>query len=103
MLSILNTSNPLSRNQILLALYEGESEEYEIVKTIFQPVIDKIYNWASSINNNSKNNNDDNTNSNNSSNSTSTNSSIDNVRIFVGGDMDATRFITVRFTFLCLL
>src|SRR4051812_27449505 len=56
MISILNTSNPLSRNQILLALYEGGGHEnYEVVKLIFKPVYDKIYAWANNINNNNNN------------------------------------------------
>lgn len=55
MVAILNHRKPLSRNQILLALYEGTSEEYEVVKSVFGPVFDEIYKWANNNNNSNSN------------------------------------------------
>jgi hypothetical protein len=61
--SILNHHKPLSRNQLLLALFEGGSEDYGLVKSIFGPIIDQIYEFAKvGYQNNS-------------------------IRVFIGGDM----------------
>lgn len=68
MVSILNTVKPLSRNQILLALYEGAGEEYDIVKLIFGPIFDRIYTWARNY-------------------SITNIDSYGKIQIFVGGDM----------------
>jgi spore coat protein CotF len=68
MVSIINTHKPLSRNQILLALYEGASEDYDVVSYVFKQIYEKLYSWAHTNNNSSSN-------------------EAQTIRIFQGGDM----------------
>jgi hypothetical protein len=81
--SILNHTKPLSRNQLLLALYEGASEDYDVVKTIFGPIFDQLHRWAN--NNNNDNMQENKYNDNNNDNNYYNNNAI--IKLFYGGDM----------------
>ena len=77
--SILNHTKPLSRNQLLLALYEGASEDYDVVKGIFGPIFDQLHRWANNNNNDNMQENKYNDNNNNNNNTV--------IKLFYGGDM----------------
>jgi len=77
--SILNYTKPLSRNQLLLAVYEGASEDYDVVKGIFGPIFDQLHRWANNNNNDNMQENKYNDNNNNNNNTV--------IKLFYGGDM----------------
>jgi hypothetical protein len=66
--SILNYTKPLTRNQVVLALYEGASEDYSVVTHVFGPVFDRLYEWSRNF-------------------STSSVANFNRIRLFYGGDM----------------
>jgi hypothetical protein len=79
--SILNHSKPLSRNQLILAVYEGANEDYNVVHSIFGPIFEQLHQWATDNNNDfmQENKYNDNNNSNYNNNTV--------IKLFYGGDM----------------